>query len=966
MNLRMGGLFQPCARCLLPKAGVSVVLFILLLASSCCFAATPIGRPFDGPAKVIENAIKSGAFPGAAAAIGDANGLLFARAFGRYTNDGVPPLLNNESNPEVDLETTLFDLASLTKIVATTTSVALLYQGKYLNQSTLVTDILGKEFGQNGKQGITVTHLLTHTAGFPPDPEPNYWDPKFSPEACPGNPVRTVEIQGLACANATFKSLMAQRLNTPPGQKYVYSDLSFITLGYIVGSLAETLRDSPPITPFDWSDDCVQADRDTPGGLSHAPRLLCNFAAFVARNVTSKLLSERDHVDSTSPRHRSGFFAAGFQPPQRSRKRAMPTTVPRLENIGKYTLQGQVNDGNSYAMGGIAGHAGVFATLPSLVSFARAWLFGGAPLYLNEETRHVFTTVVNGSFSSRALGWNTNGEAFDQGWNHSCGNLSSQTFMHIGYTGTQICCDPSTGIFTILLTNRVYPTDQNHMISAVRQEWNDAVMQAVSPVETRDENGGHDAPHGTGHHDSDDGDDRGGGRVRIGLEVLRDEGFSELLKKGRRIAALVDPTSVFPDSLEHVVDALAKMNVTRRERQARGKGAIASSSVPYSHSSSPIVGVLAPEHGFRGDRQAEHGDPAHYVDNATGLDVFSIYRKSAKEIREIVQGQLGATTVLVDLQDVGVRLYTFIWTFYDLLEALAPLSQSAAADDKENVAVSVIVCDRPNPLGGQVVEGPVLDLSDPSFKSRYGKLAGIPHRHGMTFGEMALMFAQHVQFNPKHLKVIAMQGGYRRSMGWRDTKLPWVPPSPNLPTPASVAAYTATVFLEATTAWEGRGTTAPFQTFGAPFLTSSQRLAGLLNSSPITCSEGVQQGEMKKKCFRAAAYNPTFFKYNGTIVPGVQWVQRPGEGDKILGPSFAMAIEILKSMQRLDVKGGFEFDGSWFGTPGPRLFDLYAGTSRLREFLEDEKDIPTSEIVHKFEFEAKQFEQFRQAYLLYP
>lgn len=404
-------------------------------------------------------------------------------------------------------------------------------------------------------------------------------------------------------------------------------------------------------------------------------------------------------------------------------------------------------------------------------------------------------------------------------------------------------------------------------------------------------------------------------RVRIGSEVLRSSGWSDLI--GHRTAVLSHPAGVFPDDLQHIVDIL-----NGAEPRAAGVD---------------VVAALAPEHGFRGDHQAEAGDPDRYIDVDTGLPVLSVYRKNADEICYAIRS-VNATTVLVDIQDVGTRLYTFVWTLFDVMAAVA-------ADDKSCGVQRFVVLDRPNPLGGRVVEGPLLNTS--CCGSRYGR-AAVPHRHGMTVGELASLFAQReLRSFGAALRVVKMEG-WRRDMSWDETGLPWVPPSPNLPTARSTLAYSATVFIEATTVTEGRGTTTPFELFGAPFYRAPS-LAAKLNKA-LDCGDVA--------CFRAAFFTPTFFKYNGSVVPAVQWVRLPTSGE-----TFPAAVRILLALRELAHEGDFRWDGSWFGTAGSRLLDLYAGTPELRVLIDE--NATAESITARFGKDSALFVKERTPYLRY-
>ena len=403
-----------------------------------------------------------------------------------------------------------------------------------------------------------------------------------------------------------------------------------------------------------------------------------------------------------------------------------------------------------------------------------------------------------------------------------------------------------------------------------------------------------------------------------GCQVLKDENYEAL--RGHRIAVLTNPSAVFPESLRHLVDVL------------------------HEETNLDIVGILAPEHGFRGDKQAESGDADHYVDSITGLSVFSVYRKSPEAISRILE-EVSATLVLVDMQDIGIRLYTFVWTMYDVLNA---------------TNLPTIVLDRPNPLGGALVEGPLLNTT--CCTSRYGR-SSVAHRHGMTIGELALMFDAEIsnqkRHRPRRVSVVGMKG-WKRSFSWRETGLPFINPSPNIPTPSAALHYSATVFLEATTISEGRGTTAPFSSFGAPWLSNvSVDFVSALNANRATCSRELGN------CFRSQYYIPTFQKYNSTVVAGAQWIDRRDSASTM--PTFATAAQILLLTMRFS-GSNFSWDGSWFGQPGSILIDRYAGTPKFRTRLNEwSKNSSKSGVdaVNFFEPDVVSFQNRRKPYLLY-
>ncbi|NUR85351.1 MAG: DUF1343 domain-containing protein [Nonomuraea sp.] len=287
--------------------------------------------------------------------------------------------------------------------------------------------------------------------------------------------------------------------------------------------------------------------------------------------------------------------------------------------------------------------------------------------------------------------------------------------------------------------------------------------------------------------------------VRTGAERLTaDPG----LAGGGRLGLITNPTGVLPD-LTPTVDALLAAKA-------------------------PLVALFGPEHGVRGTAQAAGSEP-DTVDPRTGLKVYDTYQTDADK----VLAESGVDTLLFDIADVGARFYTYVWTMYDLMQAAA----------RQNVRF--VVLDRPNPLGGEVAEGPLLDTAFASFVGRFP----LPVRHGKTVGELALEFDLGAE-------VIPMEG-WRRHMRYSDTGLPWVMPSVNMPTEDTALVYPGTGLFEGTNFSEGRGTTRPFELVGAPYV--DERFAPALNALGLA---GVR--------FRETWFTPTFHKHAGVAVRGVQ------------------------------------------------------------------------------------------------
>ena len=297
--------------------------------------------------------------------------------------------------------------------------------------------------------------------------------------------------------------------------------------------------------------------------------------------------------------------------------------------------------------------------------------------------------------------------------------------------------------------------------------------------------------------------------VRLGVEALASQGPGDL--SGARLGLIHHPASV-----NHRLEPTAAV--------LRGAGF-------------DVRVLFGPQHGARGEKQDNMVESDHFADPETGLTTYSLYGEVRRPTPEML-GDLDA--LLFDLQDVGVRVYTFIWTMALAMEACA------------EAEIPFIVLDRPNPIGGEAREGPVLRSGFESFVG----LHPVPLRHGLTCGELAKWLVAERGIDCE-LMVVPCEG-WSRSMTWSRTGLPWVLPSPNLPTPDSCAVYPGMVLLEGTNLSEGRGTTRPFELFGAPFLRTGEMAAAL---RPML-GPGVQ--------LRPCSFEPTFQKHAGQLCGGGQ------------------------------------------------------------------------------------------------
>ncbi|MFD5079252.1 exo-beta-N-acetylmuramidase NamZ domain-containing protein [Streptomyces sp. NPDC058371] len=303
----------------------------------------------------------------------------------------------------------------------------------------------------------------------------------------------------------------------------------------------------------------------------------------------------------------------------------------------------------------------------------------------------------------------------------------------------------------------------------------------------------------------------GGGRLRTGFERLAADGYA--LLAGRRVGIVTNPTGVTRD-VRHIVDVM------------------------HADDRVNLTAVFGPEHGFRGTAQAG-GSEGRYDDPATGLPVYDTYLKSGRPLADVFTAS-GVDTVVFDIQDVGARFYTYIWTLYDCMEA----AQLAGK--------RFVVLDRPNPVTGRAALGPVLHKEFATFVGRQP----IAQAHGMTVVELARLFNAEFLTTPVPLEAVLMTG-WKRSEFYDASGLPWVPPSPNMPTPDTALVYSGTCLFEGTNLSEGRGTTRPFELLGAEGI--DRRWA----------AEAEQLG-LPGVHFREAYFAPTFSKFQGKTVGGVQ------------------------------------------------------------------------------------------------
>ena len=688
-----------------------------LLVCVCLLALTiPLSAEIDrtrlrqiGP--LIEAAIQAGRLPGAVVLVGHRGEIVYERAFGARSVDGpVEPMTLD----------TVFDLASLTKAVATTTSVmVLLEEGRLRLRDPVVTHI--PEFAIHGKERITVAHLLTHVSGLRPD-----------------LPLEEV-FEGADVAIARTANEIPE---AAPGERFIYSDLNFMLLAEIV------------------------------------------------RRVTGQTVDRFAQARIFEP---LGMRDTLFTPPSALMPRIAPTEAcaPLAWPCGgpeARMLRGVVHDPTARRMGGVAGHAGLFSTARDLARFSLMLLRGGAlegvrVLAPRTVARMTEVSTPRHLADRRGLGWD-----IDSRFSSNRGDLFGVgSFGHTGFTGTSLWLDPGSDTFVVFLSSRLHPSGQGDVTSLRGQV---ATLVAASLVDDGAAVNLVDRP------------------VWTGIDVLREEGFARL--SGSRVALVTNQTGRARDGAT-TVDLL------------------------HDESSVELVSLFSPEHGIQGRLD---GPVSSDRDLGTGLPIHSLYGDTRRPSASMLQG---LDTIVIDLQDVGARFYTYATTMAYVLEAASEAS------------VRVMVLDRPNPIGG-AVEGPVLDESLLGFTGYFPA----PVRHGLTLGELARLFNTERDIGAE-LEVVSARG-WRRDRWFDETGLPWVDPSPNLRNLHQALLYPGIGAIEGANLSVGRGTDTPFEQIGAPWI-DGVRLAGELNALALP---GVRAYPV--------SFRPTASRFAGELCEGVFFV----------------------------------------------------------------------------------------------
>ncbi|HTD43771.1 MAG TPA: exo-beta-N-acetylmuramidase NamZ domain-containing protein [Bryobacteraceae bacterium] len=754
----------------------------------------------SGVDSIIQQAVADGNIPGAVLVVGHNGAVVYRKAYG-----------NRALEPRREPMTldTVFDLASLTKVIATTTAVMQLVELGKVRMNDPVAKYL-PEFAQNGKEDITVRQLLTHYSGLAPDLDlTTPWEGK----------------------NTAYQLAFVEPPETVPGSGFVYSDINFIMLGALVERVSGETLD-----------------------------------AYTTQHIFVPLKMTRTR----------------FVPPAVWRAKIAPTQYDENEHM----LRGVVHDPTARRMGGVAGHAGLFSTGDDLAKFAQTLLNGGDGI-LSALTVEKMTSPETPPAAPvlRGFGWD-----IDSPFSSNRGDLLPVgSYGHTGWTGTSVWIDPTTQSYIILLTNAVHPRGKGNAIG-LRSKVATEVAAALNLTASEKEALRWKSI--TGYNEAFSAARRMGSRngtVKNGIDVLEDHGFDVLKLTGpsseaqsvdAKNADAKNPDAKSIDSKnQDSKDQDAKdLDATKPETQNPGpkkRIGLVTNQTGIDSQGVRTIDVLAkapgvsldaifsPEHGVTGTLDTT--DINNSKDAATGIPVYSVYGGTDAARRPPAEVMKNLDAVVFDIQDAGVRFYTYETTLGYFLEAAA------------QAGVELIVLDRPNPITGSFVQGPVADAGRETFTNYWT----VPVRHGMTIGELAKMFNAERNINAK-LTVVPMDG-WQRGDWFDSTGLAWVNPSPNLRSVTEAALYPGVALIEGTNVSVGRGTDTPFELVGAPWI-KSKELAAYLNARGIA---GVR--------FVPVTFTPTASVHNGQACSGVNIIltDRNGFDAPELGIELAAALHKL-------------------------------------------------------------------------
>jgi uncharacterized protein YbbC (DUF1343 family)/CubicO group peptidase (beta-lactamase class C family) len=710
----------------LSEAGVG------LLAGGSQVEGSKTAQNFARIDELVTEGIAAKAAPGAVVLIGRADQTVYEKAYG---------IRATEPAREAMTLDTVFDVASLTKVVATTTAVmTLLEQGRLRLNDPVAAFVPG--FERYGKGGITIRHLLTHVSGLRPD----------------------VDLHPWSGYDAAIALAIDEVPTSAPGGQFVYSDINFFLLGDIVTRITGESLD-----------------------------------AYLRRTVFGPL----------------GMRDTGFLPAKSMLPRIAPTERCAEQDAwpckrpDAAPLRGVVHDPTARRMGGIAGHAGLFSTARDLKRFARMLLNGGElegvrVMSAATVARMITPAQLPNNAGTRGLGWD-----IDTSFSSNRGDLFPVgSYGHTGFTGTSLWIDPASKSYVIFLSSRLYP-DGVGDVGVLRSRIATVAAAALTgasvgsgfsptavsgpspkPPASAEATAGRPAP----------------SPLLTGIDVLARDGFAPL--KGKKVGLVTNHTG----------------------RAMDGKSTI---DLLHGAAGVQLVALFSPEHGIRGILDT---DVPSSRDEKTGLPIHSLYGATRRPTDSMLQG---LDTVVIDLQDVGVRFYTYYATMGLVMEEAARRK------------IAVVVLDRPNPINGWQIEGANLDATGEALITYHQ----MPVRHGLTMGELAKLLNEERKIGVA-LTVVPVEN-WRRDQWFDETGLTWVNPSPNMRNLNQATLYPGVGAIEYSNISVGRGTDQPFEQIGAPWI-NGPRLAAALNGRNLP---GIR--------FYPVTFTPSSSKYEKQECQGV-------------------------------------------------------------------------------------------------
>lgn len=683
---------------------------------------------------IIESAISSNQIPGAVVLVGHNGKVVYRKAYGSKSLEPVRQKMT---------EDTIFDMASLTKCMATATAIMQLEeQGKIRLNDTVAKYI--PEFGRNGKEQITIRQLVTHFSGLRED----------------------LDLKVAWQSKATAYQMAHDEIPVAPaGSEFRYSDINFIMLGELVERISGMSLDE-----------------------------------YALKNIFKPL--EMEHTR--------------YLPPHDWMDKIAPTEYDESNHM----LWGLVHDPTARRMGGVAGHAGVFSTADDVSKFVQAILDGKFVISPASIAKMIAPQQPPNSVDLRGVGWD-----LDTPFSSNRGEmLPIGSFGHTGFTGTSLWIDPTTDSYIILLTNAVHPRLRPGA-PAVALRTKVATYVAANLKLTPSETEKFRLQSITGYNEAMVGARRlanRNGLVTLGTDQLQEQwerltqgtGSPHLACKNNpcRVGVMTNHTGL-DSSGQRTIDILMRTPGVN------------------------LVQIFTPEHGIAG--ALDTTAIGNSTDPTTHLPVYSVYGDTAEKRHPPLDLIRTLDAVVYDIQDIGERWWTYESTLGYFVEAAG------------KTGVPLIVLDRPNPVTGSFVQGPVADAGRSSFVAYWQT----PIRHGMTVGELAKMFNAEQKLNAT-LIVVTMKGWQRGD--WLDaTGMTWTNPSPNMRSLNEATLYTGVTMVEGTNVSVGRGTDTPFELLGAPWIDERQ-FAAYLNARKLA---GVR--------FVPTRFTPTSSNYANQVCHGV-------------------------------------------------------------------------------------------------